>query len=68
MIDLVFEDYHPNYKRCGCYIRSEEYVKLYPKKHVLAPLRSCAYQIDLVNSIASVTLVQTYQNPTEKFL
>lgn len=68
MIDLAFEPFAPNYKRCGCYVLSEEYLKDFPNKHVLVPLRTCEYQLEVVNAITSVTLLQTYQNPTEKFL
>jgi hypothetical protein len=43
MIDLAFEPFQANYKRCGCYVLSEEFLKDYPNKHVLVPLRSCEY-------------------------
>lgn len=32
------------------------------------PLKSSEYEIEIVNAVANVTLVQTYQNPTEKYL
>jgi hypothetical protein len=34
----------------------------------MVPLRSIEYDLEVVNAIVSVALVQTYQNPTEKFL
>jgi hypothetical protein len=34
----------------------------------MVPLRSIGYDLEVVNAIVSVALVQTYQNPTEKFL
>ena len=32
------------------------------------PLKSAEYEIEVVNAVANVTLVQTYQNPTDKYL
>jgi Ca-activated chloride channel homolog len=43
-------------------------VKLYPNKHILVPLKSSEYELEIVNAITSVTLVQTYENPTDKYL
>lgn len=30
MLDFLFEPFEANYKRCGCYIRSEELAKQFP--------------------------------------
>lgn len=34
----------------------------------MVPLRSCEYDLEIVNSLVNVSLTQTYINPTEKFL
>ena len=34
----------------------------------LVPLKHIDYQLEIVNSLLHVTLVQKYENPTEKFL
>ncbi len=45
--------------KCGCYIRRPEAVGL-DSKSTFVPLRSIDYQIDIINSLANITLVQTY--------
>lgn len=67
-MDLAFEPFNKGYKRCGCYVRSEEFLKAYPNTHVMVPLKTSEYNLEIVNAITSVTLIQTYVNPTDKFL
>jgi len=45
-----------------------ELIKLRPKERILVPLRTCEYDMEIVNAMVNVTLVQTYHNPTDKFL
>jgi hypothetical protein len=66
MLDLVYEP--KTKKRCGCYVLNPELLQLHPKKMILVPLRTCEYSMEIVNAVVEVTLVQTYHNPTDKFL
>ena len=34
----------------------------------MVPLKNIDYQIEIMNSIASTTLIQEYENPSDKFL
>lgn len=34
----------------------------------MVPLKNIDYDIEIVNSLVHITLVQTYENPSEKFL
>jgi hypothetical protein len=66
MLDLVYEPVA--HKRCGCYVLNPDLLQLRPKERILVPLRTCEYQMEIVNAMVNVTLVQTYHNPTDKFL
>jgi hypothetical protein len=53
--------------RVGCWARSI----LVPDKNsedIAIPLTSSDYDVEIVNTIANVTLVQTYINPSNKFM
>lgn len=54
-------------RRCGCYVVNPDILHLY-KAPVAVPLTHIDYQIDILNSVARVTLEQTYLNPTDKYL
>jgi len=45
-----------------------ELLKEKQNHYIIVPLKSCEYQLEIVNSLTNVTLVQTYHNPTDKFL
>ena len=53
--------------KCGCYIRRPDAVGVKFNKAIV-PLRSIDYRIDIVNGLANLTLVQTYENPISSFL
>ena len=40
----------------------------HPHHHLLAPLISSQYLIDVVNSVAHITLTQTYYNPSDNIV
>ena len=54
-------------EKCGCYIRRPEAVGVKFQKAIV-PLRSIDYHIQIVNSLANITLKQTYENPLSSFL
>ena len=54
--------------KCGCYATNPEVFKGRSNQFALVPLKSSQYNVEIVNSIASITLTQTYFNPTETFL
>jgi Ca-activated chloride channel family protein len=66
MNDFIYESV--DIKRCGCYVANSEMLQDRPFQRILVPLRSCNYQMEVVNAMVNVTLTQTYQNPTDKFL
>ena len=67
--DLVFEPIpYGSLKKSGCYAINEELLRQRHNQVILVPLKSSDYHLDIVNSIANVTLVQNYHNPTQKFL
>ena len=67
--DLVFEPIPRNgLKKSGCYAVNEELLRQRHNQFVLVPLKSSDYHIEIVNSLANVTLIQNYHNPTKKFL
>lgn len=68
MLDFAFEPSNSKDKRCGCYALNPELLKLYENHRILVPLRSCEYQMEIVNGMVNVTLTQTYQNPIDQFL
>ena len=43
-------------------------MKEYPNKFIMVPLKSSEYHLEIVNSIANVSLIQSYENPTNKYL
>ena len=47
---------------------NKELREKYGQRNVLVPLVSLEYVIEIANTIANVSLLQTYQNPTDKFL
>lgn len=69
-MDLQFEskDSPICKNKCGCYVSDPNFQQQFPNKHILVPLKSSEYTLEIVNSIANVTLVQLYQNPTDKYL
>lgn len=64
MLDFAYEP--ASEKKCGCYAIGLPDAP--PQKSVLVPLLSCEFQLEVVNAMVNVTLLQTYQNPTDKFL
>ena len=64
MSDFAFEPDHS--EKCGCYVLG--LANAPPSKNVIMPLRTCDYRIEIVNAIVNVTLIQTYENPTEEYL
>ena len=66
--DLVFEPISSGRKKCGCYVVSPELLQQRHNQFILVPLKSSDYHLEIVNSIANVNLIQSYHNPTEKFL
>ena len=68
MVHLVYDPVVPKYKHCGCYVKNQDLLALNPGKYLLAPLVSSEYDIEIVNSIANISLAQSYTNPTEQFL
>ncbi len=64
--DLYKVDPQPKH-RCGCYIRKPDVLGI-KKDNVMVPLKHIDYDIEIVNSLVHITLVQTYENPSEKFL
>ena len=55
-------------KRNGCYAVNEELRKNQKNVLIIVPLRSLEYHLEIVNSLANVSLAQKYYNPTDKFL
>ena len=68
MHDILFEPYSSSYRKCGCYIDNPASVTEKASHHALLPALESVYQIDITNAIASVSLTQTYVNPTSQFL
>ena len=67
--DLVFEPIpYGGLKKSGCYTINEELLRQRHNQVILVPLKSSDYHLEIVNSIANITLVQNYHNPTQKFL
>lgn len=54
-------------RRCGFYVRNPYAYGLHEKLDIV-PLKNIDYQLEIVNSLLSVTLIQTYENPLDKFL
>lgn len=52
----------------GCYVMNKEIQEKSGWKNLLVPLVSSEYVLEIANTIANVSLVQTYLNPTDKFL
>lgn len=52
----------------GCYVMNKEIKEKYGRKSLLVPLVSSEYVLDIANTVANVSLVQTYLNPTDQFL
>ena len=67
-MDLIYETEAVNYKKCGFYIINKALASERPGQHILAPLISSEYDVEIVNAIANVSLTQSYSNPTDKFL
>ena len=65
--DLVFEPISSERKKCGCYVVNPELLQQRHNQFILVPLKSSEYHLEIVNSIANVSLVQSYHNPTENF-
>ena len=70
----MFEDYakvflkdKPASIKCGCYLHNGYIFGLHEELS-LVPLKHIDYSLEIVNSLLSVTLVQSYENPTDKFL
>lgn len=55
-------------QKSGCYLRSSKEKGFDPKFNYIVPLRQIDYQIVIVNGLINVTLVQTYHNPTDKYI
>lgn len=53
--------------KCGCYVRNPITYGL-KFKRAIVPLRSIDYHLEIVNSLAKITLKQTYYNPKGKYL
>ena len=54
--------------KCGCYVATGDLQEKNDKPDILVPIVSSSYQLEIVNSIASVTFTQKYVNPIDKFL
>jgi hypothetical protein len=54
-------------KKCGCYVRHPHLFKL-PYARAMVPLKNIDYQLEIVNSLANITLQQRYHNPTGQYL
>lgn len=69
-MDLYFEDISEvsRKSRCGCYVSDPVFAQEYPNKFIMVPLKSSEYNVEIVNSIANVSLLQSYENPTNKYL
>lgn len=52
----------------GCYVMNKEIQEKNGWKNLLVPLVSSEYVLEIANTIANVSLVQTYLNPSDKFL
>ena len=66
-LDRIFPEDIPRAKKCGCYIRRPHTYGI--KRNIaIVPLKHIDYQLEIVNSLLHVTLVQKYENPTDKFL
>ena len=65
---LVYEKPSKKLSKCGCYVLNKKVQHKKDNSNVLAPIVSSDYQVEIVNSIANVTLTQLYVNPTAKFL
>jgi len=66
--DLIYENIKVGEHRSGCYVINPELLKQRHNQDILVPLKVSDYHLEIVNSIANVTLTQTYHNPTDKFL
>lgn len=51
----------------GCYIKSLSNSSLSSVKRMV-PLKSINYDLEIVNSLAHITLEQYYENPSQKYL
>jgi hypothetical protein len=58
----------PTTRKCGCYVVDCDLTQHKRNQHILVPLKSAEYELEIANAITNVTLIQTYHNPTEKFL
>ncbi len=66
--DLVFEAVAEGIRPGGCVIIDPELLRLHPDHHILMPLKTSDYHVEIVNSIANIVLTQEYFNPTDKSL
>ncbi len=66
--EFVLEPVALKHPKCGCYAVNQELLDKNSNQFLLVPLKLSEYHVEIANSIANVTLTQTYLNPTDKFL